>query len=68
MLKTLLTKLLIKIKGRDNSPGRPVVYATTNEFLQVFGLNRLSDLPKLKEVSEILEEQPALTEQINAFK
>ncbi|MAP70825.1 MAG: SMC-Scp complex subunit ScpB [Candidatus Marinimicrobia bacterium] len=68
VLKTLLTKLLIKIKGRDNSPGRPLVYATTNEFLQVFGLNRLSDLPKLKEVSEILEEQPALTEQINAFK
>ena len=31
-------------------------------------LNRLSDLPKLKEVSEILEEQPALTEQIDAFK
>ncbi|MAQ73685.1 MAG: SMC-Scp complex subunit ScpB [Candidatus Marinimicrobia bacterium] len=68
VLKNLLTKLLIKIKGRDNSPGRPLVYATTNEFLQVFGLNRLSDLPKLKEVSEILEEQPALTEQINAFK
>jgi len=68
VLKTLLTKLLIKIKGRDNSPGRPLVYATTNEFLQVFGLNRLSDLPKLKEVSEILEEQPVLTEQINAFK
>ena len=68
VLKTLLTKLLIKIKGRDDSPGRPLLYATTNEFLQVFGLNRLSDLPKLKEVSEILEEQPVLTEQINAFK
>ena len=68
VLKTLLTKLLIKIKGRDDSPGRPLLYTTTNEFLQVFGLNRLSDLPKLKEVSEILEEQPALTEQINAFK
>jgi len=59
---------LIKIKGRDDSPGRPLLYTTTNEFLQVFGLNRLSDLPKLKEVSEILEEQPVLTEQINAFK
>ena len=44
------------------------MYATTNEFLQFFGLNRLSDLPKLKEVSEILEEQPALSEQIDAFK
>ena len=44
------------------------MYKTTSEFLQVFGLNRLSDLPKLKEISEILEEQPALTEQIDAFK
>ncbi len=68
VLKTLLSKVLIKIKGRDESPGRPLMYATTNEFLQFFGLNRLSDLPKLKEVSEILEEQPALTEQIDAFK
>ena len=68
VLKTLLSKVLIKIKGRDESPGRPLMYTTTNEFLQFFGLNRLSDLPKLKEVSEILEEQPALTEQIDAFK
>ena len=68
MLKTLLKKSLIIIKGRQDSPGRPLLYKTTSEFLQVFGLNRLSDLPKLKEISEILEEQPALTEQIDAFK
>ena len=68
VLKTLLKKSLIIIKGRQDSPGRPLLYKTTSEFLQVFGLNRLSDLPKLKEISEILEEQPALTEQIDAFK
>jgi len=68
VLKTLLSKVLIKIKGRNDSPGRPLMFTTTNEFLQFFGLNKLSDLPKLKEVSEILEEQPALTEQIDAFK
>ena len=68
VLKTLLSKVLIKIKGRNDSPGRPLMFATTNKFLQFFGLNKLSDLPKLKEVSEILEEQPALTEQIDAFK
>ena len=56
------------IKGRQDSPGRPLMYKTTNEFLQVFGLKRLSDLPKLREISEILDEQPALTEQIDAFK
>ena len=44
------------------------MYATTDEFLQAFGLSRLADLPKLKEVAELLEEQPALTEQIDAFK
>ena len=68
VLKTLLKKSLIMIKGRQDSPGRPLMYKTTNEFLQVFGLKRLSDLPKLKEISEILDEQPALTQQIDAFK
>ena len=68
VLKTLLKKTLIKIRGRDEGPGRPLMYATTDEFLQAFGLSRLADLPKLKEVAELLEEQPALTEQIDAFK
>ena len=68
VLKTLLKKTLIKIRGRDEGPGRPLMYATTNEFLQAFGLSRLADLPKLKEVAELLEDQPALTEQIDAFK
>ena len=68
VLKTLLKKSFVKIKGRDEGPGRPLLYTTTEEFLQAFGINRLSELPKLKEVSELLEEQPALTDQINAFK
>ncbi|MBC8346323.1 MAG: SMC-Scp complex subunit ScpB [Candidatus Marinimicrobia bacterium] len=68
VLKTLLKKSLVKIKGRDEGPGRPLLYTTTDEFLGAFGLNRLSELPKLKEVTELLEEQPALTDQINAFK
>ncbi len=68
VLKTLLKKSLIKIKGRDKGPGRPLMYATTDEFLQAFGLSRLVELPKLKEVAELMVEQPALTEQIDAFK
>jgi len=68
VLKTLLKKSLIKIKGRDEGPGCPLMYTTTDEFLQAFGLSRLAEMPKLKEVTELLEEQPALTEQINAFK
>ena len=68
VIKTLLKKTLIKIKGREDGPGRPLMYSSTDEFLQSFGLSRISDLPKLKEISEILDEQPALTEQIDAFK
>ena len=68
VLKTLLKKSLIKISGRDDSPGRPLIYKTTDTFLKSFGLNRLSDLPKLKEISEIIENEPELIEQIDAFK
>ena len=68
VLKTLLKKSLIRIKGRDEGPGRPLMYNTTDAFLQSFGLSRIADLPKLKEMAELLEEQPALTKQINAFK
>ena len=68
VLKTLLKKSLIKIKGRNESPGRPLMYGTTDQFLQAFGLSRIAELPKLKEVAELLDEQPALTEQIDAFK
>ena len=56
VIKTLLSKNLIKIKGRDDSPGRPLLYSTTNGFLENFGLNRISDLPKLKEVSELTDQ------------
>ena len=68
VLKTLLKKLLIKISGREDSPGRPLIYKTTDNFLKSFGLNQLSDLPKLKEISELIENEPELVEQIDAFK
>ena len=44
------------------------MYSSTDEFLESFGLRRLADLPKLKEIAEILDDQPALTQQIDAFK
>ena len=44
------------------------MYGTTDQFLQSFGLSRIAELLKLKEVDELLEEQPALTEQNDAFK
>jgi len=43
----------VKIAGRKEAPGRPMMYATTAEFLEVFGLKDLDSLPDLKEFREI---------------
>jgi segregation and condensation protein B len=61
VLKTLLDRRLVKITGRKDTPGRPVVYGTTKEFLEVFDLKDLSSLPTLKDI-EILEEEYGLEE------
>jgi segregation and condensation protein B len=47
-LRLLMEKGLVKIAGRDNSLGRPVLYGTTKRFLQVFGLKSLKDLPNVE--------------------
>ena len=52
ILKGLLEKKLIRILGRKDVPGKPIVYGTTKEFLAYFGLNSLSDLPSLREFDE----------------
>ncbi|HSV97049.1 MAG TPA: SMC-Scp complex subunit ScpB [Spirochaetota bacterium] len=52
MVANLMKKNLIKPVGRRELPGRPLCYGTTDEFLRYFGLNRLSDLPKLSEIKE----------------
>lgn len=60
VLETLLEKKLIKEKGRKDTIGRPIIYGTTDEFLQHFGLNTLGELPKLEEfapVSGTLQEE-----------
>jgi segregation and condensation protein B len=54
-LSTLLAKRLIRIAGRKESVGRPLLYATTAEFLEVFGLKDLNDLPALKEIGPVPE-------------
>ena len=68
VLKTLLNHELINIKGRDVGPGRALLYKTTTKFLEYFGLNRLSDMPKLKEISELMDADPSLGEQISVFQ
>ncbi len=53
VLETLLERRLVKIAGRKEAPGRPLLYATTSEFLEVFALKDLDSLPDLKEFQEI---------------
>ena len=57
ILSTLLEKNLISISGRAESVGRPLLYGTTPEFLKYFGLNKLSDLPKPREIEEIMNDE-----------
>ncbi len=61
-IKNLLQKKMIKISGRKKVPGLPALYSTTKEFLLYFGLNDLSELPSLEELTEMFEEkeQPSL--------
>jgi segregation and condensation protein B len=52
MLKSLLHKNLILESGRADGPGRPILYSTTPEFLQHFGLNSILEMPQLAQVEE----------------
>jgi segregation and condensation protein B len=54
-VSTLLSKKLIKIVGRKEVVGRPLMYGTTPEFLEIFGLKDLKDLPTLKEIGPVPE-------------
>ncbi len=56
VIRSLLERNLVAIVGRAATPGRPLLYGTTKEFLKHFGLNDLSDLPKPREIDELLEE------------
>lgn len=68
VLKTLLDRRLIKEDGRKPVPGRPILYATTPEFLHYFGLNSLEDLPPLEqiEVAEVEEQKKQEHEALEA--
>ena len=61
VVKTLLERRLVKILGRKEAPGRPLMYGTTPEFLQYFGLKDLMELPTLKEFSEMDMPEPPET-------
>lgn len=52
VIDTLVTKKLIEEKGRSDAPGRPFIYATTNDFLKHFGIKDVADLPPLANIEE----------------
>lgn len=57
ILRHLLETRLIKIAGRKNVPGKPILYSTTEDFLIHFGLKSLEELPPLQEMNQLLEQK-----------
>jgi segregation and condensation protein B len=57
VIASLLDKNLITISGRAETIGRPLLYSTTKEFLIYFGLNDIKDLPKPREIEEIMQDE-----------
>ena len=70
VISTLMERELIAVNGRRNTAGRPLLFGTTHLFLESFGLEKVSDLPKLKELSNLLgdHKDPELFSQDHAFK
>lgn len=56
ILRQLLEKMLVKVSGRADSPGKPLLYKTTSHFLKHFGINSVEELPKPREIDEILKD------------
>lgn len=63
VVKALLDRQLIKIIGKKEEPGRPLLYGTTPQFLEFFALRDLASLPTLREFQELNEESQAIVEQ-----
>lgn len=53
-LKTLMDRRLVKVMGKKDVPGRPFLFGTTREFLEVFGMDSLSDLPSMRDIEDFL--------------
>ncbi len=62
VLKALLERRLVKILGKKEEPGRPILYGTTREFLEFFSLKDLASLPTLREFQELSEEHRDIVE------
>lgn len=65
-LRGLLDKKLIRIVGRKDVPGKPIIYGTTKKFLEVFTLKDLSELPTLRELKELNEQKEHIEDITNS--
>ncbi len=64
-LKTLMERRLVRVMGKKNVAGKPFIFGTTREFMEVFGLGTMSDLPSLRDIEDYLSsktEEPQLPE------
>ena len=58
VISTLMERGIITVKGRGKTAGRPLLFGTTQTFLESFGLEKIADLPKMKELSELMGDIP----------
>ncbi|MGD8628793.1 MAG: SMC-Scp complex subunit ScpB [bacterium] len=63
VLRTLMERDLVRIVGRADGPGRPLLFGTTRDFLMQFGLNKLADLPGIEEIEELVGKAPETPEE-----
>ena len=64
VIDTLLDRKFIKIVGRKESLGRPLLYGTTQEFLRHFGLSHLSELPIIENINDVLKRDEELVQEL----
>jgi len=67
VVNSLIEKGLIAMVGRSEAPGKPLLYGTTEEFFRIFGLNSLTDLPKLREIDDLMKTATTILEVDDAF-
>ena len=67
MVRTLIHRGLVRTMGRSDTAGRPLLYGTTREFLEFFGLRDLSDLPALRDLREMQSDDPGEGPQTSLF-
>jgi len=65
VIRTLIERKLITVTGREKAPGSPLLYGTTKFFLEYFGLKDITDLPKLREIDELLKSDEKFLESLD---